>query len=54
LPRRKLQLELTHGSLVTMGGTIQHLYRHGVPRQRSVQRERVNLTFRRLLTIPPT
>lgn len=52
VPIRKIELLLTHGSLLTMGGRTQHAYRHGVPRQRSVSGERVNLTFRHLLTIP--
>lgn len=49
---RKLDLTLHHGSLLVMGGTIQHKWRHGVPKQRSVAEERINVTFRRLLRPP--
>lgn len=49
---RRLELELTHGSLLTMGGTLQHLYRHGVPRQLAVRGARINLTFRHLFSEP--
>ena len=52
----KLELELTHGSLLT-GNTIHepgwnYAVRMYEPRERSVIGERVNLTFRHLLTIP--
>ncbi len=42
-------LTLAHGSLLIMGGSIQHRFRHGVPKQRSISDPRINLTFRRLL-----
>jgi alkylated DNA repair dioxygenase AlkB len=48
----RFALELAHGSLLIMGGSFQHTYRHGIPRQRAPLAERINLTFRRLLTIP--
>jgi alkylated DNA repair dioxygenase AlkB len=41
-----LDLALEAGSLLVMGGTIQHVYRHGVPRQPAVSDARINLTFR--------
>lgn len=40
---------LGHGSLLVMGGTCQHTFRHAVPKQRTVTGERLNLTFRNLL-----
>lgn len=43
---------LENGSLLFMGGATQHQFRHGVPRQRTVRGERVNLTFRRILREP--
>jgi alkylated DNA repair dioxygenase AlkB len=43
-----VELELGGGSLLVMGGTTQHHYRHGVPKQRGVG-PRINLTFRRIL-----
>jgi len=45
-------VQLAHGSLLVMGGTCQHRFYHGVPRQASVDEERINVTFR-LLRGPP-
>jgi len=42
------ELELGHGSLLVMSGSCQHHYRHGVPKQPGRDRERINLTFRRV------
>jgi alkylated DNA repair dioxygenase AlkB len=54
VPKRKsarrrggYELELPHGSLLVMTGACQRHYRHGVPKQPGVARERINLTFRR-------
>jgi alkylated DNA repair dioxygenase AlkB len=44
----KLDLDLPGGSLLVMRGTMQHNYRHGVPKQPSVCEPRINLTFRRI------
>lgn len=44
--------QLESGSLMIMGGATQHQFRHGVPKQRTVQNERINLTFRRILRTP--
>jgi alkylated DNA repair dioxygenase AlkB len=49
---RARSLDLTSGSLLFMGGPCQHRYRHAVPKQRSIQGERINLTFRRILRVP--
>ena len=46
------ELELVHGSLLVMGGTMQHHYRHGLPRTRHPVGQRINVTFRRLLRAP--
>ena len=45
-------LELTSGSLLVMGGTCQHHYRHALLREPAVTGERVSLTFRQLLCAP--
>lgn len=42
----KKQVSLAHGSLLVMGGNMQHTWYHGVPRQLTVDAERVNITFR--------
>ena len=45
----RLDLDLSGGSLLVMGGTTQHFWRHGVPKQRAIAKSRINLTFRRIL-----
>jgi alkylated DNA repair dioxygenase AlkB len=47
-----LQYDLEHGSLLIMGGTCQRQYHHGIPRQPSVNDERISLTFRWLRADP--
>lgn len=47
-----ITLPLTHGLLLVMGGSCQHHYRHGVPKEPSIEEERINLTFRLLLREP--
>jgi len=44
--RLKRKLKLAHGSLFVMRGTMQHGWRHGVPRVGNLEEERINLTFR--------
>ena len=44
-----LEFNLPHGSLLVMGGTSQHHWRHGVPKTRKPVGPRINLTFRRIL-----
>ncbi len=46
------ELELCHGSLLVMGGAMQHHYRHGLPRTKKPVGQRINVTFRRLLRAP--
>jgi alkylated DNA repair dioxygenase AlkB len=46
------ELELCHGSLLVMGGTMQHHYRHGLPRTARPVGRRINVTFRSLLRAP--
>ena len=51
---KRYQLTLEHGSLMTMGGNLQHKWRHGVPKIKG-HREcgpRLNITFRYLLGHP--
>lgn len=47
---RKLELSLPHGSLLVMRGDTQANYRHSLPRTARPVGERINLTFRRILT----
>ena len=44
----KLELSLSHGSLLLMGGETQANYRHALPRTAKPVGERINLTFRRI------
>lgn len=52
LRHRRFTMSLGPGSLLVMGGRIQHAWRHGVPKQARVTEERVNVTFRRVLYDP--
>jgi alkylated DNA repair dioxygenase AlkB len=56
-PKRKSQREcreyqLCHGSLLVMGGSLQHHFRHGVPRENRPVGARINVTFRLLVSAP--
>ena len=49
--RHNLTLEthdiiLKHGSLLVMKGELQHFWKHQVPKQKNITKERINLTFR--------
>jgi alkylated DNA repair dioxygenase AlkB len=48
--RQIVHIDLAHGSLLVMGGTMQRYWQHALPRTRQVLGERINLTFR--LTMP--
>lgn len=51
---RRVDIWLEPGSLLVMGGSIQHRWRHGVPKQADLQQERINVTFRLLVRGPRT
>lgn len=42
-------IELSHGSLLIMGGEMQHHWKHQVPKTKKVNQARVNLTFRKIV-----
>jgi alkylated DNA repair dioxygenase AlkB len=44
--KEKLEIELTHGSLLIMQGELQHFWQHQVPKTSQNVAERINLTFR--------
>jgi len=44
----KMSFDLSHGSLLIMGGALQHFWKHQVPKSKKVMEPRVNLTFRKL------
>ena len=45
---RKHELLLSHGSLLIMGGAMQHYWQHTVPKEPRRIKSRVNLTFRHI------
>ncbi len=45
----KLNLELSHGRLLLMGGESQHFWEHQLPKTKKVLAPRINLTFRKLI-----
>ncbi|SEF43454.1 alpha-ketoglutarate-dependent dioxygenase AlkB family protein [Algoriphagus boritolerans] len=45
----KLEIPLTHGSLLLMTGESQHHWEHQIPKTKKILEPRVNLTFRRLI-----
>lgn len=42
----RFSFKLNHGSLLIMGGEMQHYWKHQVPKERKIKDSRVNLTFR--------
>jgi alkylated DNA repair dioxygenase AlkB len=44
--KEKLDIDLTHGSLLVMQGELQHFWQHQVPKTAKLVSERINLTFR--------
>lgn len=44
--KEKLSLELRTGSLLVMGGELQHFWKHQIPKQTKIKKDRINLTFR--------
>ncbi|PHR46243.1 MAG: alpha-ketoglutarate-dependent dioxygenase AlkB [Fluviicola sp.] len=45
----RLEFELTSGSLLIMGGEMQHFWKHQIPKTKSSVEPRINLTFRKLI-----
>jgi alkylated DNA repair dioxygenase AlkB len=46
---QKRDIELKNGDLLVMAGSIQHYWRHELPKTRKVKKARINLTFRNIL-----
>lgn len=47
--KEKIEIELSHGSILIMQGELQHFWKHQVPKTRKPVGERINLTFRKIL-----
>jgi alkylated DNA repair dioxygenase AlkB len=45
----KRSFELTPGSLLIMGGSLQHHWKHQIPKTKVVDSPRINLTFRNIV-----
>ena len=45
----KIDIELTTGSLLIMGGEMQHYWKHQIPKTKKFKAPRINLTFRKLI-----
>ncbi|HEY3373309.1 MAG TPA: alpha-ketoglutarate-dependent dioxygenase AlkB [Prolixibacteraceae bacterium] len=50
--REKIEIHLTHGSLLIMQGELQHYWQHQVPKTDKKVGERINLTFRAMNSLP--
>lgn len=48
IPRR--DIVLNSGSLLVMGGTLQHYWKHQIPKSKKIQSPRINLTFRNIIS----
>lgn len=46
---QKLKISLTHGSLLIMSGTLQHFWKHQIPKTAKTVDARINLTFRKIV-----
>jgi alkylated DNA repair dioxygenase AlkB len=46
---KKRSLKLKHGSLLLMGGALQHYWQHQLPKTKKPVSPRINLTFRKLI-----
>lgn len=44
--KERIDIPLTHGSLLIMKGELQHFWQHQIPKTKTVKTSRINLTFR--------
>jgi len=47
--KEKIDILLEHGSLLIMKGELQHFWQHQVPKTSATIKERINLTFRKIV-----
>ncbi len=45
----KIEIPLKHGTLLIMKGELQHYWQHSVPKEKKINKTRINLTFRKIL-----
>ena len=48
--KEKIDIQLANGSLLLMSGEIQHYWKHALPKTKKVNKPRLNLTFRTIIT----
>lgn len=46
----RIDFKLTSGSLLIMGGEMQHYWKHQIPKTNTIVGPRINLTFRKLIS----
>jgi len=46
--KKKIEIDLKHGSLLIMQGELQHFWQHQVPKTKQNVDKRINLTFRQI------
>ena len=46
--KQRIDISLSHGSLLIMLGELQHYWQHQIPKSKSVLSTRINLTFREI------
>ena len=44
--KQKVTISIQNGSLLVMGGSLQHHWKHALPKRKNIQKPRINLTFR--------
>ena len=49
--KETLHINLGHGDLLVMAGSLQHHWVHSVPKTRQLKAPRINLTFRKILAL---
>jgi alkylated DNA repair dioxygenase AlkB len=49
--KQKVDVLLEHGDLLVMSGTMQHHWKHALPKTKKVKMPRVNLTFRQINSV---
>ncbi len=52
--KERLEYRLARGSLLVMGGACQERYRHAVPKEPGITKERISLTFRKIAPFSPS
>jgi alkylated DNA repair dioxygenase AlkB len=48
--KQTLTINLGHGDLLVMAGTLQHHWLHSVPKTKKLKAPRINLTFRKIVS----